>query len=213
MRDSVLPTIVVVTLVFALLLPAGCGSRGSGLPSAVTVTLPDGTEERVTMGSGVISLADTQWDLYAVAANAQATPFVRVRFNSNGTLRSFDNNNIAREVFGSRILFDGRSHSTNQFGLDYTAATYGAETSDASGFAFTAKLTAFAAGFIEAANVTATATATFDPDDPSIIEGTFDYSIRVKISSIPTPPAVDPFNFIGYLVEEEVDDTESDGGA
>lgn len=203
MRHRVLVAATEITLAFSLLAPAGCGSRGSNLPAALTVMLPDGTEERVTMGSGVATLADTEWDLYAVAENAQVAPFVRVRFNANGSLHSFDNNTIAREVFGSQILFDGQRHRTNQFGLDYAAATYGAETLDASGFAFTAKLTAYAAGLVEAAQVTAKASGNFDAEDPCIIRGTFNYSIRVKISSIPTPPAVEPFSFIGYLAKEE----------
>ena len=143
----------------AVLLPqvAGCGSNARDVPTAVTVTLPDGTEERATLGSGVISLAESEWDFFATGSSAQAAPFIRMRFNENGSLRSFENNTLAQEVFGSRILFDGRRHATNQFGLDYTAATYGAETSDGTGFAFEGRFTAFAGGLVEAANGRASA--------------------------------------------------------
>jgi hypothetical protein len=155
------------------------------------------------LGSGVITLADTEWDFFNTGANAQAAPFIRVRFNENGSLRSFENNTLAQEVFGSRILFDGRRHATNQFGLDYTAATYGATTEDGTGFAFEGRFTAFAGGLIEAANGRASATGTFDPDDPNVMRGTFSYSMHVTIDLIPYPDQADEFSFVAERVAAE----------
>lgn len=186
-----------------ILIPvAGCGSNRPAVPSALTVTLPDGTEERVTQGSGIISLADTSWDLYAVADNAQSVPFITLNFGSGGTLSRFDNNTIATEIFGSTIYFDGKRHSTRQAGVEYTAATYGAETADASGIAFEGRMTAYAA-FVEAAKVTAGASGTFDEDDPDTLRGTFSYSTRVTIASIPGGNQSDSFNFVAYRVTED----------
>lgn len=199
----------VLTVAFFIAVLAGCGSNRPDVPGAVMVDLPDGTTVRATLGSGVISLASTEWDLYATSPTAQAVPFVRLRFNSNGSLRSFVDNTFAREIFGATILFDGKRHPTRQFGLEYSAGTFGAETSDAQGFAFEGRLAAFAGGLVEAATATASATGTFDPDDPNIIRGVLAYSIRVKIGGIPTPPAQEPINFVGYLVTDE-DDPQDD---
>ena len=154
------------------------------MPAAVTVELPDGTEVRATQGSGVISFANTEWDFFAVAGNAQGAAFVRLVFGSNGELTAFENNTLASNIFGSTILFDGARHNTTQQGLQYAAATFGAETSDATGFAFEGVVTAFAAGF-EAATANASAMGEFDPDDPDIIRGTFSFSSRVTLLDIP----------------------------
>jgi hypothetical protein len=182
---------------------AGCGSTKSDVPRAVTVTLPDGTEQRVTQGSGIITLADTQWDLYAVAGNAQSAPFITLRFGSSGKLTRFNNNTIAPDIFGSTIYFDGERHATRQSGLEYTAATYGAETEDSTGVAFEGRMTAFAAGFVEAARVIASASGTFDPDDPDVLRGEFSYSSRVTIASIPNGNQSDSFNFVAYRVTDD----------
>ncbi len=179
----------------------GCGSRSS-VPATVEVTLPDGSVVDATMGAGVISLANTSWDFYAGAA-ARGTPFVRVRFGDEGNLEAFEDNTIASEIFGATIAFDGERHSTSQSGLTYSAATYGAETSDASGFTFEGRLSAFAAGF-EAAAVTATATAEFDPDDPNVVSGTFYFKSEVLLFAdmFPDGNAEDEFAFIGQKVVE-----------
>ncbi len=205
MRLRLFPLRSVLAVPFFIAVLAGCGSNRSDVPGTVSVELPDGTAVQATLGSGVISLADTEWDLYAASPTAQAVPFVRLRFNSNGSLRSFVDNTFATEIFGTTILFDGNRHPTRQFGLEYTAATYGAETSDAQGFAFEGRLAAFAGGLVEAASGTASATGSFDPDDPATIRGVFTYTIRVKVGGIPTPPAPAPINFVGYLVTGEGD--------
>lgn len=207
MRRCILRTVPIVCLsALCVLLMASCGSRGgTGVPGSVTVELADGTEVRTTQGSGVIALADTEWDFYAVAPAGQSNPapFVRLAFNSEGALRQFKNNTIANEIFGSTIRFDGQRHSTNQFGLEYTAATYGAgEPESESGFAFEGRLTAFAGGFVEAAKVTASATGSFDADDINVMRGTFSYSSRILVGSIPGGNQNETFDFIGYRVTE-----------
>lgn len=183
----------------ALLVMVGCG--GSSAPSAVTIELPDGTEVRATQGSGVITLADSQWDFFRTSSTAQGTAFVRIQFGSAGELTRFDNNTIASAIFGSTLIFDGVRHNTTQAGLQYSAATFGAETSDSSGFAFEGRLTAFAAG-LEAASATASASGTFDPDDPDVMTGTFTFRSRVTLLDIPEGNIDDSFTFIGRRVTE-----------
>ena len=189
-----------VLLALAGLATTGCGSRNS-VPSSVPVTLPDGTTVNVTMGAGVISLADTVWDFYHVAGNLQGAAFVRIRFDSEGSLAGFENNTIASEIFGDTVLFDGQTHETSQAGLSYAAATYGAETSDSTGFTFEGRLTAYAAGF-EAAAVTATAMAEFDPEDPNVVRGTFSYTSEVLMFAdmFPQGNMEDEFPFMGQRV-------------
>ena len=181
----------------------GCGSR-SNVPSSVPVTLPDGTTVNVTMGAGVISLADTEWGFYRAVGNTPGAAFVRVRFDSEGSLAAFEDNTIASQIFGSTILFDGQTHATSQAGLSYAAATYGAETSDSTGFTFEGRLTAYAAGF-EAAVVTATAMAEFDPDDPDTVRGTFAFTSEVLMFAemFPQGNMDDEFPFIGIKVVDE----------
>jgi hypothetical protein len=140
--------------------------------------------------------------LYAVADSAQSVPFITLNFGSEGQLSRFDNNTIATDILGSTIHFDGKRHATRQAGVEYVAATYGAETADASGIAFEGRMTAYAA-LLEAAKVTASASGTFDEDDPDILRGIFSYSTRVTIASIPGGNQSDSFNFIAYLVTEE----------
>ncbi len=179
---------------------AGCGMGNNGLPQTVTVELPDGTTTEATLGSGVITLADTTWDFFNSGSNAQGAAFVRVKFDSEGSLSRFDNNTIAREIFGDTLIFDGQRHATSQEGLEYAAATFGAETSDSSGFTFETELTAFAAGF-EAASATATAQAEFDPDDPNVVRGTFSFVSEVTLLDYPEGNIDDTFNFTGRKVE------------
>jgi hypothetical protein len=181
---------------------AGCGSgQRSGLPETVTVELPDGTSVEVEQGAGVASLANSRWEFFHTSSSAQALAFVTIIFGPEGNLESFENNTIASEIFGDTIVFDGQRHSTTQQGLKYAAATFGAETADATGFAFEGRLTAFAAG-IQAANGTATASATYDPNDPDTVVGTFTFSTRVTIASIPDANMDDEFAFVGHRVTE-----------
>lgn len=181
---------------------SGCGAK-SAAPSSVDVTLPDGTTVTATMGSGVISLADSVW---AFCRDANSTsclnPFMTVRFSSTGSLDAFEDNTIASAIFGDTILFDGLRHNTAQPSLQYSAATFGAEASDSSGFTFQARLSAFAAGF-EAATATATATAEFDADDPDVVRGTFSFTSQVLLfpELFPQGNMDDEFPFIGQRVE------------
>ena len=198
--------LLVLPALLCLAMP-GCGAMGNSLPADVTVTLPDGTTETVTLGAGVDSLADTEWDFFYVAGNAQGMPFVRIRFGPEGALEAFEDNRIAGEIFGATILFDGVQHETTQPGLQYAAATYGAETSDAMGFTFQGHLKAFAAG-IEVASAVATATAEFDPKDPDVVYGEFDFtaelsSIAASFVTIPEEELSQSFSFMGQRVIEE----------
>jgi len=202
MRDSrILSICVSLTSMAGLHCVHGCGVGSRDVPSAVIVELPDGTEVTATQGSGVISLADTEWDFFATAANAQGAAFLRLRFGPNGNLAAFENNTLASEIFGSTILFDGARHNTTQQGLQYAAATYGAETSDGSGFAFEGVLTAFAAG-LEAANATAAATGEFVPEDPNLMHGTFEFTSQVTLLNIPEGNQDVTINFEGRRVRE-----------
>ncbi len=180
----------------------GCGAGKTNLPSTVTVELPDGTTVEVEPGSGVASLADSQWEFYRTAAAGQGLAFVTIVFGPDGNLESFENSTIASEIFGSSIRFDGSRHETSQKGLQYAASTYGAETSDGSGFAFEGRMTAFAAG-IQAGTADLTATGTFDPDDADTMTGTFSFSTRVTLVSIPGADQDDEFFFIAHRVVAE----------
>jgi hypothetical protein len=180
----------------------GCGSaQRSGLPETVTIELPDGTTVEAGQGTGAPSLANSRWEFFQSSSSAQGLAFVTIIFGPEGNLESFQNNTIAQEIFGDTIVFDGQRHSTTQQGLSYAAATFGAETADATGFAFEGRLTAFAAG-IQAANGTATATASYDPNDPDTVVGTFTFSTRVTIASIPDANIDDEFAFVGHRVTE-----------
>lgn len=208
MLTSILRTANFVVLpVIASLLTLGC-SGGTGLPETITVELPDGSEVQTTMGSGVISFADSSWQFFRTAGNnAQGLPFVTVRFGSNGELAAFENNTLASEIFGSEILFDGQRHNTTQQGLQYAAATYGAETSDAHGFTFEGRLTAFVAVLGQAANATATASGEFDGDDINTVRGTFEFESHVTLNAFDLVPEEyidmeEVFDFIGHRVIE-----------
>lgn len=179
----------------------GCGPPNNGLSKTTTVELPDGTVQEVTLGSGVISFADSEWEFFRVAgSSAQIAPFVVIIFGPEGELAAFENNTIAQEIFGATILFDGQRHNTTQPGLQYAAATFGAATADATGFAFEGEITAFAAGF-EAANATASAVGEFEGDDIDTIRGTFSFSSRVTLLDIPEGNLDEEFPFVGRRVE------------
>lgn len=179
----------------------GCG--GNSVPSGVDVTLPDGTTVNVTLGSGVVTLADSEWEFFHAAGGGQGTPFVKVRFGPEGQLDSFLDNTIASSIFGTTIIFDGARHNTSLAGIQYAAATYGAETSDSSGFTFEGRLTGFAAGF-EAAKATATATAVFDEADPDIVNGDFSFTSQILLfpEMFPQGNMDDEFPFIGRRVRD-----------
>lgn len=200
MRVSILRYFIVLAFV---VFPLGCGSQGGAIPGSVTLTLPDGTTTTVTLGAGVASLADSTWEFFVTGqlslAPAQAIPFVVISFGPNGELTRFDQNTFSPEIFGDTIYFDGKRHNTNQAGLSYTAGTYGAETSDATGFSFEGRLTAFAAG-INAANATATASGTFDANDPDTMTGEFSFSVRVTITSIPGANTDQAYTYIAHRV-------------
>ena len=201
-RTSMLRTFVVVGL---LVIPLGCGTQGGAIPDLVTLELPDGTTTTATLGAGVASLANSTWEFYITGqidlSPAQAVPFVAISFGPEGELTQFDQNTFSPEIFGDTIYFDGKRHNTNQTGLAYSAATYGAETSDATGFTFVGRLAAFAAG-LNAANATATASGTFDSNDPNTMTGEFSFSVRVTITSIPDANTDQAYTYVAYRVTE-----------
>lgn len=190
--------LVMAVAIGAMLL--GCGPR-NGLPNTVTVTLPDGSQIDATQGAGVIALADTTWDFFRSADNAQSGAFVRVKFGPEGELDRFENNTIAAEIFGDTLIFDGERHSTTQAGLQYAAATYGAESADETGFTFAGRITAFAVG-LTAATAEASAIAEFDADDPNTVRGVFSFSSQVTLLEMPEGNLDDEFSFVGRRVTE-----------
>ena len=191
-------TLVMITMVTVTLV-SGC--TGSSIPESVTITLPDGTQTEATLGSGVLSLANTTWAFYAGSV-ITGTPFVVINFGPEGNLETFEDNTLAQEVFGDTIIFDGQRHNTTYPGLSYEAATYGAETSDATGFSFVGQLNAFVIILGEVANGSAEATGTFDPNDPGIMTGdfSFDIIITVEIPGVPTENTSESFTFIAQKV-------------
>ena len=49
----------------------GCGLGAPDVPKLTTVTLPDGTQIQATLGSGVISLADSKWKVFQAVTGGQ----------------------------------------------------------------------------------------------------------------------------------------------
>lgn len=188
---------MIVLVVGFTLAMAGCGAAAGGLPESLEVTLPDGTTQTVTMGAGVPSLAGSTWLFF----RGGGLPFMTITFGPNGELTQFDNNTMADEVFGDTIHFDGQSHPTNRQALTYTAATYGAQTADASGFAFEGRMSAFAAGF-KAAEATASASGTFDFDNPDRMTGVFTFTSQVTLADIPSANMDEEFEFVAERVTD-----------
>ena len=188
----------------AIAMITGCGSRNS-LPSTVTVELPDNSEAQVTLGAGVLSLANSTWEFFATSGSAQGLPFVTITFGPDGNLEAFEDSTIIpQEIFGPTILFDQQRHNTAQPGLTYEAGVGGAETSDASGFAFVGILNAYAPVLGKVATATATTSGTFDADDPDVMTGMFSYEIDVLVN-FPGIPAdtQDEFSYIAHRVSTE----------
>ncbi len=190
-------------LATAFFLPTvpGCGG-GSNLPNEVTVTLPDGTEVAVEEGAGAKSLSNTQWTFFRSAGNAQGAAFATIVFGENGNLERFEENKLAENIFGDEVVFDGTRRATKQAGLSYAAATYGAETSDASGFSFEGRFTAYFAG-IAAGEAEASATGVYDESDPNIVRGTFHFVTRTTLVDIPGGNSEDTFDFVGERLDAE----------
>ncbi|RME41994.1 MAG: hypothetical protein D6788_00010 [Planctomycetota bacterium] len=188
-----------VVILFVHTVVTGCGFAAS-LPDTVTVTLPDGSTAEVDQGAGVPSLANTTWDFFNTGQAGQNLAFVRIHFDENGALSSFENNTIAQEIFGSTIRFDGQRHDTTQKGIAYEASTFGAETSDGSGFAFEGRMFAFVAG-IKAGEASASAQGVFDAADPNLMTGTFTFPTEVTLINIPEANISDSFAFLARRVQ------------
>ncbi len=184
---------------FAFMMGA-CGSSGT-LPSTVLVDLPDGTSVEVEEGAGVTALANTTWRFFRSSGTAQGLPFLTISFGPEGNLAGFADNTIAPQIFGSEILFDGEKHETAMSGVAYAASTYGAETVDGSGFAFAGRMTAWY-GPIVVGEATATATGTFDPDDPNTMTGTFAFTTELTFFEIPEAEIDEEFFFVAHKVVE-----------
>ncbi len=201
-KSRAIQCILVGTLALTL---TACGSKNNGLPSTVTVELPDGTAVATTLGSGVISFADSRWQFFRTSATGQGAPFATIVFGPNGELASIEDNTIAAEIFGPTILFDGAKHNTSQSGLTYAAATFGAATADSQGFAFEGQITAFAAIVGDVANADMSASGTFDGDDINTVTGTFEFSfvlssLASSFVDVPEGSDADSFGFIGHRV-------------
>lgn len=186
---------MIAVMMVALSFVPGCG--GSTISESVTITLPDGTQTEATLGSGVLSLANTTWAFYR-GTIASGTPFVVIQFGPQGNLASFQDNTIAVEVFGDTLLFDGQRHDTAFAGLSYEAGTFGAETNDATGFAFVGEISAFVILLGQVADGTLDVSGAFDPNDPNTMTGTFSINIMitVQIPGVPAEDIVDTFAFI-----------------
>lgn len=197
--------LMIVTTALSLVGLTGCGAGATGLPQSVTIELPDGTTTEATLGAGVISLADSTWAFHQSfeGGGSSSVPFVTITFGPEGELTSFEDNTIAAEIFGDTLIFDGQRHDTTQPGLTYAAATFGAETSDASGFAFVGELNAFAPILGTVASATATADGEFDPEDPDVMSGSFAFvaDILVELPGVPTETIEESFDYRATRVE------------
>lgn len=182
----------------ALSLLAACGCNGgAGVPSSVSVGLPDASEQTAGLGEGAASLADTAWDLYEASTGRF---LVTLEFDENGALsRLADNQIVATEVIGGEVVADGKSHATATDGLTYAAGTYGAEND--SGFGFTARVRAYYGGLLVGS---ASASAMGEHDDETMI-GTFSYKSQVEVGivagALEEANGSGSFEFIGYRVD------------
>ncbi|RJP36108.1 MAG: hypothetical protein C4547_08060 [Phycisphaerales bacterium] len=191
-------TMMTAALLAACLWWSGCGLGGSGLPSGVSVRLPDDSTSQAALGVGPASLADTAWEFFRAADNRLIT---RVRFNENGGVAElYDNAAVASQIFGSQILADGKSHALQADGLTYTAGSYGAENS--SGFSFELRAVARFNG-IEVGTGTAYA---FGTHDGQRMEGTFGFKTTLTSLAQTVLPkeanTSDEFEFYALLIEE-----------
>ena len=192
--------LIFVTAALAAVGLTGCGTGGAtGLSTSVTLDLPDGTTTEATLGAGVASLANSTWSFSQSfpSGGTASAPFMTISFGPDGELTSFEDNTISPEIFGDTILFDGQRHETSQAGLSYAAATFGAETSDASGFAFVGELNAYAPILGTVATATATADGQFDPDDPDVMTGSFSFvaDVVVELPGVPTDTIEQTFDY------------------
>lgn len=177
----------------------GCGLGAPVLPATLTVDLPDGEQFVAEIGSGPRSLANSQWAFFR-GQSASGQQFVRLVFDEDGGIESFEDNTIAPEIFGSRIILDGQRHNTTQQGLTYVAGVYGAETAGGDGIAFEVRLRGFAAG-IDAATGRASASATFVDEDRSTMTGTFSFTTEVTITEIEGANQSDEFEFFAQRID------------
>jgi hypothetical protein len=184
---------------FAGMSTIGCGLGGPSLPASLTLELPDGDTLVAQIGSGPASLANSEWAFFR-GPSASGVQFVRLVFDEDGGIESFEENTIAPEIFGSRIILDGQRHNTTQQGLTYVAGVYGAETESGDGIAFEVRLKGFAAG-IEAATGSASASATFTDEDRNEMTGTFAFTTAVTITDIPGGNQSDEFEFTAKRIE------------
>jgi len=155
---------------------SGCAESRPTLPATVEVELPDGTTVTVEQGSGIPSLANSAWEF--VGANGQA--FVTIRFGTKGELTKFENNTIASDILGTTLLFDGQLHDTGVPPVQYSAATFGAETSTGTGFAFEGLLSASVPIIGTVGSGQASASGMFSATDSDVMTGTFRYSFEVN---------------------------------
>ncbi len=193
-----------VVLVCTLVVLPGCGGGASSLPDQITVTFPDGTTAPAVQGAGVPSLANSSWQFFRASATGQGARFATINFGPNGNMESFGDNTLGAAILGDEIIFDGVSHPTGQPGVEYAAATFGAEKPDGSAFAFEGRLTVFSGG-LQFANGSAAAAGTFDPDDPDTMTGDFAFviniTIPIAIPGLDTTDLNDEFNFIATRVQ------------
>ena len=180
-----------LVLALGILLSAGCVGASD---------LPDGSTD-VTQGGSVISLANSKWQFYQATDAGQSLPFVTVVFGPQAMLDHFEDNTLASDIFGDTILFDGGFHDTPLAGLQYTATTNGAETVDAFGFTFDARLLAFAGG-LQVATATATVQAAYDGDDPDVVSGTFTFTAAGDIQSLLEGDLNVEFTIVGHRVAD-----------
>jgi len=95
----------------------------------------------------------------------------------------------------------GERHDTNQPPVTYEAATYGAETSDASGFTFVGNLNAFAPVLGMVAEATADAQGQYDETDPDLMTGSFTFSgSTVDLPGAPAQTFDDSMDFVARRV-------------
>lgn len=200
----------------SLLLNA-CGAGSNSLPSQIDVDLPDGTTVTANKGDGVVSLTNSSWTVFRRTSDgaAQGASLLTLTFDGNGALQKFENSTIASDIFGPTLFFDSQVHNTTQQGLTYTAATFGAATTDGVSFAFEARMVAFFAG-LRAANGSASASGSFVDDDT--IHGDFAYKTQVTLAQN-SPIAEqgnqeDAFPFVAYRVvasQRDADDSDNAG--
>lgn len=205
-NKAILGAVVLGVSLMLTTLVVGCGAAGAPLSESLTVTLPDGSSADAQLGKGPESLANKKLTIQRSSSSGQSFTFLSIVFNEDGGIEEFNENQLARQIFGDRIILDGKEYPTAQQGLTYSGGVYGAGTEDGEGIVFEARINAYAARLL-AARATASVTGTWVDD--TTLTGTLEYSSETTLIDIPEANIKDSFDFTATVSDIDPSDQAS----